>query len=241
MYKTSKWIPITVLFLILLLLGLLLFATLSGQAQANGDQGSASSTSSTSTSSSAEPSNSSSIVTEPSGQIPNDNHTTEEPSTTPPPTIDLTAKYPLFDKTGKQIGEVTIEEYLCGALLGSISFTYDPVALAAQAIALRTATYHRIASGDTLSTETFGYIDHASLLPTWGKDFADTIWQRADHAVSSTKGQVLMYNNALYTFDLTNEEGVLLAETDLGKACKGKTLAEVLTIYYPSATLLQNF
>ena len=239
MYKTSKWIPITVLFLILLLLGLLLFATLGAGAQGGADPSGASSTPSASTPSSSEPTGASTTVTEPTTLTTSGSASTE-PTTTPPPTIDLSASYPLYDGAGKPVAEVTIEDYLCGALLGSISFTYDPVALAAQAVALRTETYRRIASGESLSTATFGYIDHATLLPTWGKDFADTIWDRATEAVRSTKGQVLMRGDELYTFDLTGEQGVLLAETDIGKACKGKTIDEVLAIYYPSATLLQN-
>lgn len=246
MYKTSKWIPITVLFLLLLLCGLLLFAMLGEQSHANDGGGDHSTTPSASTPSNneptaTEPTSGSNTEQTPTAPTPSDSSSTKEPTPETPPAIDLSAKFPLYDKAGNRLCEITIEDYLCGALLGAISFTYDPAALAAQAIALRTAVYAQISAGGSLSTETYGYTDHAALLPTWGIDFANTIWNRAKDAVDRTRGQVLIQGDTLYTFDHVGEQGVLLAETDIGKMAKHKTIAELLAIYYPSATLLQDF
>ncbi len=232
MNKTNKWIPVTVLFCILLLCGLLIFAAIGESSRAD-EPPNTDSPQSTSTPADSTSGTSSSPADTPSATPP----AVTEPV---PPALDLNAKFPLYDVGGTRIAEVSVEEYLCGALLSALSFTYPPSALEAQAVALRTDVWARLAAGGVLSVATYGYTDRAALLPTWGTDFTETIWARAEAAVTATRGQVLTDGGALYTFGRAGEASVLLAETDIGTAAKTADTAELLAFFYPSATFTKN-
>ena len=223
----NKWTSALVLFFILLLCGLMVFAAL-GEAPPDESEPD---TDTTTPSASC-----------PAGSTPSAADTsapsTSEPTT--PPQFDLAADLPLYNKEGRELCRLSAEEYLCGALLSCMSFTLPPSALEAQAVALRTDLWRHLATGGTLSTETYGYTDRETLLSTWGADFTATIWERAADAVAATRGMVLTKGGSLYLFDDPAGAGVLLADTTIGTLAKTENTAALLAFFYPSATFTKN-
>lgn len=99
-----------------------------------------------------------------------------------------------------------MEEYLVGCLAGAIPAAYEPAALQAQAVLLRTllirAYRESMESVDSMEqgkgqagilvTDTHGYVDRARMKQMWGMDFAAN-YEKIRRAVAETRGIYLTY------------------------------------------------
>lgn len=129
---------------------------------------------------------------------------TPDPTPTPAPEPVLDAATPLRLHTESGDTETTMADYLPLALAGEMPAAFEPEALRAQAVALRTyALYYRAtpkaqhpdADVCTSSACCTACADEAELRERWGADY-DDYWARVCAAVAATDGQYLVWEDA---------------------------------------------
>lgn len=94
---------------------------------------------------------------------------------------------------------MTLEDYLCGVLMGEMPAEFPMEALKAQAVAARTYTLRQIENGGTLSDDPAvcqAYCDMATAQEKYGENWEETV-DTLREAVSATDGQVMTYDGAL--------------------------------------------
>lgn len=95
--------------------------------------------------------------------------------------------------------EMTLEDYLTGVLMGEMPASFEPEALKAQAVAARTYTLRRLASGGTLSDDPA--VCQAFISPEKAQEKLGDRWEqllgKLRRAVTDTEGQVLTYDGEL--------------------------------------------
>lgn len=94
-----------------------------------------------------------------------------------------------------------MEEYLIGALAASINPAYEPEALKAQAVILRTMVYKQYRSRDNKSSEEVNadklqqaYMTPRRMKEYWGADF-ERYYDKLRTAVNETQGCIIQYEN----------------------------------------------
>lgn len=122
----------------------------------------------------------------------------------PPPEPVLDAATPLRLHTEQGELETTMAAYLPFALAGEMPASFEPEALRAQAVALRSyALYYRAApkaqhpDADvcTSSACCAAWADEPALRERWGADY-DAFWEKICAAVAATDGQYLVWEDA---------------------------------------------
>ena len=106
---------------------------------------------------------------------------------------------------GEQVEEMTLAEYLPGVVRGEMPATFEPQALAAQAVAERTYIYYQLRGGPkdahpdadicTDPSCCSAWTSRETAREKWGDRF-DEYEARIDRAVTETDGQVLLYDGA---------------------------------------------
>ena len=105
---------------------------------------------------------------------------------------------------GEQVEEMTMGEYLQGVVRAEMPASFEQQALCAQAVAARTYTLYKMASGgnhgDTAdicgdSTCCQAYTSKEAAAANWG-DNAENYENKIENAVSITDGQTILYNGA---------------------------------------------
>ncbi|MDD6023704.1 MAG: stage II sporulation protein D [Oscillospiraceae bacterium] len=95
--------------------------------------------------------------------------------------------------------EMTMEDYLTGVLMGEMPASFQMEALKAQAVAARTYTMKRLASGGTLSDDPS--VCQAFISPEKAQEKLGSQWEqllrKLRQAVTDTEGQVLTYDGDL--------------------------------------------
>lgn len=95
--------------------------------------------------------------------------------------------------------EMTMEDYLTGVLMGEMPASFQAEALKAQAVAARTYTMKRLASGGTLSDDPS--VCQAFISPEKAQEKLGSQWEqllrKLRQAVTDTEGQVLTYDGEL--------------------------------------------
>lgn len=92
-----------------------------------------------------------------------------------------------------------LEEYVIGAVAASVPVTYEPEALKAQAIVIRTHILLLMKEKETISEQELkiDYMDIAAMQATWGyQSFAEN-YEKLRKAVEETRHQVLFYKGEL--------------------------------------------
>lgn len=113
------------------------------------------------------------------------------------------------------IAEMTLGEYVCGTVAAEIPATFAPEALKAQAVAARTYCLYRLFSSEghedaavcTDHTHCAAFITKAELASAIGAERAEKVFSAAGDAVSSTSGEVLIYDGeyALTAFHASSD------------------------------------
>ena len=102
---------------------------------------------------------------------------------------------------GDTVHEMTLEEYLIGVTAAEMPASFEPEALKAQAVAARTYTLYKLASGSnhgdtadicTDSTCCQAYISIENARANWG-ELADTYEAKIREAVTGTDGEAILY------------------------------------------------
>ncbi|MBQ0038046.1 MAG: stage II sporulation protein D [Clostridiales bacterium] len=106
---------------------------------------------------------------------------------------------------GKKTVEMTMAEYLPGVVRGEMPASFEPEALAAQAVAERTYIYYQMAGGrkdnhpdaDICMDHTCcnAWVSEKQARKNWGKN-ADAYEKKIRQAVQSTDGKVMLYDGA---------------------------------------------
>ncbi len=95
--------------------------------------------------------------------------------------------------------ELTIEEYLCGAVAGEMPAVYEKEALKAQAVACYTYALVKEAEGITITDNpqvNQSYLSKEELREKWGDNF-DKYYGKIEDAVSEVMGEYLTYDGKL--------------------------------------------
>lgn len=107
----------------------------------------------------------------------------------------------LHTKTG-EVEEVGIDEYLCNVVSAEMPADFELEALKAQAIVARTYTIYKInnkkhENADICDSSTCcqAWISKQDRIARWEESKRDSNWQKIQDCVSSTKGQIITYNN----------------------------------------------
>ena len=106
---------------------------------------------------------------------------------------------------GEQVEEMTLAEYLPGVVRGEMPATFEPQALAAQAVAERTYIYYHLRGGPKDAHPDAdicmdpnccnAWTSEEKAREKWGDKF-DEYEERIQRAVTETDGQVLLYDGA---------------------------------------------
>lgn len=144
-------------------------------------------------------------------EIKVENNVTSNPINTPnqeigqptPPNEAITMPAPeeiktyvtIYRSNGK-VETIELEEYIIGVVSSEMPAAFHIEALKAQSIASRTYALKSIQEGKILTDneKTQSYKDIDELKEFW-KDNFDTYYRKIKHAVETTKGQVILYNN----------------------------------------------
>lgn len=131
----------------------------------------------------------------------------EPPGQPEPPTIELLppgetdGSYTLRVLLGDEVKTMTMGEYLQGVVRAEMPAAFEQQALCAQAVAARTYTLYKMASGgnhgDTADicgdhTCCQAYLDRETAAANWGDD-AENYEAKVENAVSLTDGQTILY------------------------------------------------
>lgn len=101
------------------------------------------------------------------------------------------------------VKKMSMSEYLQGVVRAEMPASFEQQALCAQAVAARTYTLYKIATGSNHGdvADVCGdpaccqaYLDKASAEKNWGKN-AKTYETKIENAVAATDGQTILYNN----------------------------------------------
>lgn len=98
--------------------------------------------------------------------------------------------------------EMKLEEYLIGVVAAEMPASFEPEALKAQAVAARTFTLYKANNGGcsahqgadicTESSHCQAYVTKDQMRTNWGGNY-DKYFEKISHAVSSTSGEVMLY------------------------------------------------
>ncbi len=104
---------------------------------------------------------------------------------------------------GKAVRDITMEDYLAGAVAAEMPALFEPEALKAQAVAARTYILYRMAVGPSPlhpGADVCGdgaccmaYMDETALRERWADDYEDNL-ARIRNAVTATDGEYLSYD-----------------------------------------------
>lgn len=119
-------------------------------------------------------------------------------------------KISVYHTSLDQIVEMDLEEYIKGVLAAEMPADFDIEALKAQAVAARTYAYGRLAGAYqskqgvhdgvdvcTNSAHCQAWMSKESAIKKWSIFFASRNWSKIEKAVDSTKGMIVIYNNAV--------------------------------------------
>lgn len=134
--------------------------------------------------------------------------TVTPPDTVPPSNMQNGQPLPhtvtcLDTKTGT-VNTVILEDYLIGVLAAEMPAGYESEALKAQAVAARSYILYKVNSSNsrhpqaticTDSTHCKGWLSENDAKSRWKAPERDANWQKLTHAVRSTSGEYLTYNN----------------------------------------------
>lgn len=103
--------------------------------------------------------------------------------------------------------ELSLDDYLKGVLIGEVPMTYELEALKAQAVVARTYTLYKMKNAKSkhiLGADMCDDINCCQAFKTkeyayssWDDNEENEKWAKCEEAVSSTKGEVILYNNEL--------------------------------------------
>lgn len=96
---------------------------------------------------------------------------------------------------GGETLEMSIGEYCIGRLAEEIPVSFEPQALQAQAVLVRTAVYSQILDSGSGTKLPDGFWISSDMREQWGRDYRAN-YAKLKEAVQSTGGQVLMYGDA---------------------------------------------
>lgn len=116
-------------------------------------------------------------------------------------------KIKLLLSESKQVVEMSFQDYLKGVLIGEVPVTYEPNALKAQAVVARTYTMYKLKNAeskheggadmcdDINCCQAYKTKEYAFL--SWDDSEENEKWAKFEEAVSSTSGEVILYNGEL--------------------------------------------
>lgn len=104
----------------------------------------------------------------------------------------------LYHKNAEEI-HLNLEEYIAGAVAAAMPSNYEPEALKAQAVILRTFVAGTEFTESSVTVEDLGftYLDKSELEVIWEADEVETLYSKILKAVDETKNEVLYYKNEL--------------------------------------------
>ena len=106
-----------------------------------------------------------------------------------------------------QVVELDLEDYLKGVLLGEVPITYEMEALKAQAVVARTYTLYKLKNAPSKHAFEADMCDDINCcqayktkeyaFASWDDQEENQKWAKLEEAISTTKGEVIVYQNEL--------------------------------------------
>ncbi|MGG7176916.1 stage II sporulation protein D [Clostridium paraputrificum] len=117
-------------------------------------------------------------------------------------------KVKLYNSKRNEIQEMDLEDYIVGVVAAEMAADFDLEALKAQAVAARTFYFSKRLSpcknskgGDICdTTHCQVYMSKEERLANWKSSDGDKNWNKITEAVSSTKGEVLVYDGSIVLY-----------------------------------------
>lgn len=124
--------------------------------------------------------------------------------------INTNSTVSLYITLENRIEEIELEEYVCGVLANAMPISFEPEALKAQAIVVRSYVVSKKlnpcmeANGGDIcdSAHCQVYSSKDDIIKKWGEENGDRYWEKIKNAVDDTKGKVLTYDSELVMYPL---------------------------------------
>ncbi len=100
-------------------------------------------------------------------------------------------------ETDAGVKEIPLEEYCIGTLAKEISVEFEPEALKAQAIVVRTTIYKKIEEEGENAVMKERFFTKSDMKNQWGRSAFQKNYKKLKQAWEETDGQVVMYNGQL--------------------------------------------